>query len=158
MAYVHRLILLALAIAHASAAEIASEALIGTGSTLGYGELEVCALLQALTLLHACRWVQLCTCNFCRTPNRSGTQTTENLHTHYLQEEWRGETIHLSWAPRAFLLKGFLSDEECDYLVDKVRHCTPGTQRPFIHHLMLRPLKHHAAGPAILRQQAVQPH
>lgn len=34
-----------------------------------------------------------------------------------LEEEWRGEIIHLSWSPRAFLLKGFLSDEECDFLV-----------------------------------------
>uniref|UniRef100_A0A7S3QKD7 procollagen-proline 4-dioxygenase n=1 Tax=Dunaliella tertiolecta TaxID=3047 RepID=A0A7S3QKD7_DUNTE len=34
-----------------------------------------------------------------------------------LQEEWRGEVIHLSWSPRAFLLKGFLSDEECDHLI-----------------------------------------
>jgi hypothetical protein len=145
MAYVHRLILLALAIAHASAAEIAPAALIDTGSTLGYGELEVCTLLSAFALLHACHWVQLCTCNFCRTPYRSRTQTTENWHTQNLQEEWRGETIHLSWAPRAFLLKGFLTDEECDYLVDKVRHGTPGKQRPLIHRL-IRPPKHLAAG------------
>ncbi|MEW5303088.1 MAG: hypothetical protein WDW38_001412 [Sanguina aurantia] len=38
-----------------------------------------------------------------------------------LKEEWRGEVIHLSWAPRAFLLKGFLSDEECDHLVELAR-------------------------------------
>ncbi|PNH09081.1 Prolyl 4-hydroxylase subunit alpha-1 [Tetrabaena socialis] len=36
-----------------------------------------------------------------------------------LKEEWRGEVIHLSWSPRAFLLKGFLSDEECDHIVSK---------------------------------------
>jgi prolyl 4-hydroxylase len=28
-------------------------------------------------------------------------------------------SIHLSWEPRAFLLKGFLSDEECDHLIKK---------------------------------------
>lgn len=37
------------------------------------------------------------------------------------QEEWRGEVVHLSWSPRAFLLKGFLSDEECDHLIKLVR-------------------------------------
>ena len=36
-----------------------------------------------------------------------------------LEEEWRGEVIHLSWSPRAFVVKKFLSDEECDYLVGK---------------------------------------
>lgn len=38
-----------------------------------------------------------------------------------LKEEWRGEVIHLSWSPRAFLLKGFLSDEECDHLIDTAK-------------------------------------
>ncbi|KAL6758130.1 hypothetical protein V8C86DRAFT_2604305 [Haematococcus lacustris] len=38
-----------------------------------------------------------------------------------LKEEWRGEIVHLSWSPRAFLLKGFLSDEECDHLINKAR-------------------------------------
>ncbi|GMH44394.1 hypothetical protein BSKO_12346 [Bryopsis sp. KO-2023] len=33
-----------------------------------------------------------------------------------LKEEWRGEVIQISWAPRAFLLKNFLSMEECEYL------------------------------------------
>ncbi len=42
------------------------------------------------------------------------------------QEEWRGEVIHLSWAPRAFLVKNFLSDEECDHLIQKVRGITLG--------------------------------
>ena len=40
----------------------------------------------------------------------------------HAQEEWRGEVIHLSWSPRAFLLKGFLTDEECDHIIEKVRH------------------------------------
>lgn len=35
------------------------------------------------------------------------------------QEEWRGEIIQLSWSPRAFLLKGFLSDAECEHLITK---------------------------------------
>lgn len=45
----------------------------------------------------------------------------------HAQEEWRGEVIHLSWSPRAFLLKGFLTDEECDHIIEKVRHaCCAG--------------------------------
>uniref|UniRef100_A0A7S0RYG0 procollagen-proline 4-dioxygenase n=1 Tax=Chlamydomonas leiostraca TaxID=1034604 RepID=A0A7S0RYG0_9CHLO len=38
-----------------------------------------------------------------------------------LKEEWRGEVIHLSWSPRAFLLKNFLSDEECEHLISKAK-------------------------------------
>eukprot|EP00803_Ostreobium_quekettii_P004662 evm.model.scf_3141.1 EVM.evm.TU.scf_3141.1 scf_3141:6100-10850(+) len=34
-----------------------------------------------------------------------------------VREEWRGEVIQLSWAPRAYLLKGFLTEEECDHLI-----------------------------------------
>lgn len=37
------------------------------------------------------------------------------------QEEWRGKVIRLSWKPRAFLFKQFLSDEECDHLVKMAR-------------------------------------
>eukprot|EP01023_Acetabularia_acetabulum_P066724 TRINITY_DN9048_c0_g1_i2.p2 TRINITY_DN9048_c0_g1~~TRINITY_DN9048_c0_g1_i2.p2 ORF type:complete len:442 (-),score=35.05 TRINITY_DN9048_c0_g1_i2:1021-2346(-) len=33
------------------------------------------------------------------------------------REQWRGEIIRLSWQPRAYLLKGFLSDKECNYLI-----------------------------------------
>lgn len=33
-----------------------------------------------------------------------------------LDEEWRGEVVHLSWKPRAFLYKNFLSDAECRHL------------------------------------------
>jgi hypothetical protein len=36
------------------------------------------------------------------------------------QEEWHGEVIRLSWKPRAFLFKKFLSEEECDHLVRMV--------------------------------------
>lgn len=38
-----------------------------------------------------------------------------------LEEEWRGEVIQLSWAPRAFLLKNFLSPEECEHLKAQAR-------------------------------------
>lgn len=34
-----------------------------------------------------------------------------------LHEEWRGEITQLSWAPRAYLIKGFLTDEECEHLI-----------------------------------------
>lgn len=34
-----------------------------------------------------------------------------------IQEDWHGEILQLSWAPRAFLLKGFLSGDECDHLI-----------------------------------------
>lgn len=37
------------------------------------------------------------------------------------QEEWRGRVVRLSWKPRAFLFKRFLSDDECDHLVNMVR-------------------------------------
>ncbi|KAI8476684.1 MAG: hypothetical protein J3K34DRAFT_400129 [Monoraphidium minutum] len=36
-----------------------------------------------------------------------------------VEEEWRGEVVHLSWRPRAFLYKRFLNDEECDYIREK---------------------------------------
>ncbi|KAF8063844.1 TRN1 [Scenedesmus sp. PABB004] len=34
-----------------------------------------------------------------------------------LEEEWRGEVEQLSWKPRAFLAKAFLSGEECDHII-----------------------------------------
>ena len=54
-----------------------------------------------------------------------------SMHPHasptcHAQEEWRGEVVHLSWSPRAFLLKGFLSDEECDHLIKLVRGAAGG--------------------------------
>ena len=36
-------------------------------------------------------------------------------------DAWSGEKRLLSWAPRAFLLKNFLSADECDYLIEKAR-------------------------------------
>lgn len=47
-----------------------------------------------------------------------------------MQEEWRGEVVHLSWSPRAFLLKGFLTDKECDHLIKLVR-VVSGSPRRF---------------------------
>ena len=37
------------------------------------------------------------------------------------QIEWTGEVIQLAWKPRIFLYKKFLSDAECDHLVNKGR-------------------------------------
>ena len=34
-----------------------------------------------------------------------------------LQDEWSGEMLQLSWAPRTYVFKNFLSDEECDHLI-----------------------------------------
>ena len=42
------------------------------------------------------------------------------LLSHSFQEEWRGEIEQLSWKPRAFLVKGFLSDEEADHIINIV--------------------------------------
>lgn len=38
-----------------------------------------------------------------------------------LQEEWRGEVEQISWSPRAYIFKGFLTDAECDHLISHVR-------------------------------------
>lgn len=35
-----------------------------------------------------------------------------------LQEVWRGKIEQISWRPRAFILHKFLSDEECDHLIE----------------------------------------
>lgn len=37
------------------------------------------------------------------------------------QEQWRGEVARLSWQPRAYVLKGFLSDAEADHIISLVR-------------------------------------
>lgn len=39
-------------------------------------------------------------------------------YPHALQDQWRGDLVRLSWSPRAFLLKDFLSDEECEHLIE----------------------------------------
>lgn len=35
---------------------------------------------------------------------------------------WGGVVEQISWKPRAFVLKNFLSHEECDHFVNKVIH------------------------------------
>lgn len=37
-----------------------------------------------------------------------------------LQDHWTGEVIELSWEPRAFLFKEFMTDAECDHFIQKV--------------------------------------
>lgn len=37
-----------------------------------------------------------------------------------VQDHWVGEVIELSWEPRAFLFKKFMTDEECDHVIAKV--------------------------------------
>ena len=36
------------------------------------------------------------------------------------RDKWTGEVVELSWEPRAFLFKKFMTDEECDSLIAKV--------------------------------------
>lgn len=44
-----------------------------------------------------------------------------------LQPEWTGEIEQLSWKPRAYLMRHFLSDAECDHIVGLVsRTKSPG--------------------------------
>ena len=37
-----------------------------------------------------------------------------------LQDFWEGEVVEVSWKPRVFLFKGFLSEEECSHMIDIV--------------------------------------
>lgn len=37
------------------------------------------------------------------------------------QEQWRGEVVRLSWKPRAYVLKRFLTDAEADHIINLVR-------------------------------------
>ncbi len=41
---------------------------------------------------------------------------------HWRQVEWNGEVQQLSWSPRLFLYKRFLSEAECDHLMNKVKN------------------------------------
>jgi hypothetical protein len=50
-----------------------------------------------------------------------------------LQVEWRGEILQLSWSPRAYHLKGFLSDEECEHIKKIVSNSSNSSQ----HHILL---------------------
>ena len=40
------------------------------------------------------------------------------------QEDWRGVVEQISWTPRAFLYRKFLSEEECDELIKGVSRST----------------------------------
>lgn len=97
---------LAASSAWASKDALPKGALAGSGHTVGYGELRV-------------RHASQLRC--------SGTSSCASLtlFTTNVQEEWRGEIIPLSWSPRAFLLRGFLSDEEADHLIKLVSARSP---------------------------------
>lgn len=56
-----------------------------------------------------------------------------------LQVEWRGEILQLSWSPRAYHLKGFLSDEECEHIKKIVSNSSNSSQ----HHILLAMLLLH---------------
>lgn len=45
--------------------------------------------------------------------------TTQTRHTKKTQDVWRGELAHLSWKPRAFVYRNFLTDAECEHLKQK---------------------------------------
>ena len=59
--------------------------------------------------------------------------TDQLLH---LQDHWTGEVIELSWQPRAFLFKSFMTEAECDHLIEKAScyimlcHQLSGCQKP----------------------------
>lgn len=45
-----------------------------------------------------------------------------------VQEVWRGKVEQISWEPRAWVFRGFLSEEECHHLMSKAnRTMTPST-------------------------------
>lgn len=37
------------------------------------------------------------------------------------KDKWIGEVVELSWQPRAFLFKKFLTDEECEHIINKAK-------------------------------------
>lgn len=47
-----------------------------------------------------------------------------------MQDKWRGEVVELSWEPRAFLFKKFMTDEECDSVIKMVSYCQAPLLRP----------------------------
>lgn len=77
--------------------------------------------------------------------NTSCLETSDKLSavlTHdscVLQVEWRGEILQLSWSPRAYHLKGFLSDEECEHIKKIVSNSSNSSQ----HHILLAMLLLH---------------
>lgn len=49
----------------------------------------------------------------------NGKGTGSSSSSSSFLDTWRGEKRLLSWSPRAFLVKDFLTDDECDYLIEK---------------------------------------
>jgi hypothetical protein len=58
------------------------------------------------------------------------------LHHDDLQETWRGEIEQLSWQPRAFLIKGFLSDDECDHIIRIVSNSSSSSSSSWKHFML----------------------
>jgi prolyl 4-hydroxylase len=48
----------------------------------------------------------------------NGTNPSLTKFNQTMQEIWRGKVEQISWEPRAFLFHNFLSEEECDHLID----------------------------------------
>lgn len=67
-----------------------------------------------------------------------------------LQVEWRGEILQLSWSPRAYHLKGFLSDEECEHIKKIVSNSSNSSQ-----HILLAMFLLHAPVTACRQQLLV---
>ncbi|KAI8466500.1 MAG: hypothetical protein J3K34DRAFT_524498 [Monoraphidium minutum] len=72
--------------------------------------------LRCLCVAWACALAALACCMPCATGFSVEPGGTMGYGT--LKEEWRGEVRRLSWNPRAILFKHFLSDEECDHLIN----------------------------------------
>jgi hypothetical protein len=47
---------------------------------------------------------------------RATQPSTAGARNQQRQADWRGEIVQLSWRPRAYHLKGLLSDEECEHI------------------------------------------
>ncbi|KAI8463183.1 MAG: hypothetical protein J3K34DRAFT_381121 [Monoraphidium minutum] len=78
------------------------------------------AVLVALLLAHAAPHAHA------RMPGAApppGAGAPEEVVLTYGEEEseWRGKVVRLSWRPRAFLWKNFLTEAECDHLVTMSR-------------------------------------
>eukprot|EP00878_Enallax_costatus_P015111 GHUV01015823.1.p1 GENE.GHUV01015823.1~~GHUV01015823.1.p1 ORF type:complete len:220 (+),score=29.90 GHUV01015823.1:209-868(+) len=46
-----------------------------------------------------------------------GARASESVGYGELEEQWHGEIVQLSWSPRAYVIKGFLTDAECDHII-----------------------------------------
>lgn len=65
------------------------------------------------------------------------------------QADWRGEIIQLSWKPRAYHLRGFLTDEECEHIKHIVRACAcvPARFASSAQPVIISHQQHHAPEP-----------